>query len=118
MSIKIDLYFIVVSGIVKNNELIKNNNSLYIIVFTSSLRFKKEKIHLKILSVMPKNRLRKIKSYLIVGLKKPKINDLLTIDTATGGARNERGKTYAPEVPGLGIEPKMDVLDEAIAVYE
>ena len=43
--------------------------------------------------------------------------DMLTVDTATGGARNRDGKTRAPEVPGLGIEPKMDVLGEAIAVY-
>lgn len=45
-------------------------------------------------------------------------HDMLTIDTATGGARNQSGKTYAPETPGLGVEPKLDVLGEAIAVYE
>ena len=45
-------------------------------------------------------------------------NDMLTVDTATGGARNQGGKTYAPDAPGLGVEPKMDVLGEAIAVYE
>ncbi|NEO53102.1 MAG: mandelate racemase/muconate lactonizing enzyme family protein [Okeania sp. SIO3B5] len=45
-------------------------------------------------------------------------NDILTIDAATGGSRNQGGKTFAPETPGLGVEPKMDVLGEAIAVYE
>ena len=45
-------------------------------------------------------------------------HEMLTVDTATGGARNKDGKTFAPETPGLGIEPKMDVLGEAIAVYE
>ncbi len=45
-------------------------------------------------------------------------HEMLTVDTATGGARNQGGKTFAPEAPGLGVEPKMDVLGEAIAVYE
>ncbi|WP_267872056.1 MULTISPECIES: enolase C-terminal domain-like protein [Moorena] len=45
-------------------------------------------------------------------------NDMLTIDTATGGARNQGGKTFAPEAPGLGVEPILDVLGEAIAVYK
>jgi len=45
-------------------------------------------------------------------------HEMLTVDTATGGARNQGGKTYAPDVPGLGVEPKMDVLGEPIAVYE
>ncbi len=44
-------------------------------------------------------------------------HDMLTVDTAAGGARNQGGKTYAPEEPGLGVEPKMDVLGEAIAIY-
>ncbi|MEM1170667.1 MAG: hypothetical protein AAGJ08_16685 [Cyanobacteria bacterium P01_H01_bin.35] len=45
-------------------------------------------------------------------------HQMLTVDTATGGARNKGGKTSAPEAPGLGVEPIMDVLGEAIAVYE
>ncbi|MGD1803975.1 mandelate racemase/muconate lactonizing enzyme family protein [Dapis sp. BLCC M126] len=45
-------------------------------------------------------------------------HEMLTVDTATGGARNKEGKTSAPEYPGLGVEPIMDVLGEAIAVYE
>ena len=45
-------------------------------------------------------------------------HDMLTVDTATGGARNQGGKTYAPEVPGLGVEPKLDVLGEPIVIYE
>ncbi|MBO1350142.1 MAG: mandelate racemase/muconate lactonizing enzyme family protein [Hormoscilla sp. GUM202] len=45
-------------------------------------------------------------------------HEMLTVDTATGGARNQGGKTFAPEAPGLGVEPKMDVLGEPIAVYE
>lgn len=45
-------------------------------------------------------------------------HDMLTIDTAIGGARNQGGKTYAPEAPGLGVEPKLDVLGKPIAVYE
>ena len=45
-------------------------------------------------------------------------HDMLTVDTATGGARNEGGMTHAPEAPGLGIEPHADVLGEPVAVYE
>lgn len=44
-------------------------------------------------------------------------HEMLTVDTATGGARNQGGKTSAPEAPGLGIEPKMDILGEPVAVY-
>ncbi|MDJ1183390.1 mandelate racemase/muconate lactonizing enzyme family protein [Roseofilum casamattae] len=44
-------------------------------------------------------------------------HEMLTVDTATGGPRNKNGKTSAPEIPGLGIEPIMDVLGEAIATY-
>ena len=39
-------------------------------------------------------------------------HEMLTVATATGGARNQGGKTYAPEAPGLGVEPKLDVLGE------
>ncbi|WP_287312825.1 hypothetical protein [Moorena sp. SIO1G6] len=45
-------------------------------------------------------------------------HDMLTVDTATGGACNQGGKTFAPEARGLGVEPKLDVLGEAIAVYQ
>ncbi len=41
--------------------------------------------------------------------------DMLTVDTVTGGTHNQEGKTYATEVTGLGVEPKMDVLAQAIA---
>ena len=42
-------------------------------------------------------------------------HDMLTVDTATSGAHNQEVKTYAPEVTELGVEPKMDVLAQAIA---
>ena len=45
-------------------------------------------------------------------------HDLLTLDTATGGARNQGGKTFAPEAPGLGVEPKLSVLGDPITVYK
>ncbi len=45
-------------------------------------------------------------------------HDMLTVDTAAGGARNEGGITHAPEAPGLGIEPYPEVLGESVAVYE
>ena len=45
-------------------------------------------------------------------------HEMLTVDTAEGGARNQGGKTVAPDAPGLGVEPILDVLGEAIAVYE
>ena len=41
---------------------------------------------------------------------------MLTVDKATGGARNQGGKNFAPKAPALGVELKMDVLGEAIAV--
>ncbi len=44
-------------------------------------------------------------------------HEMLTVDTATEGARNQGGKTSAPEAPGLGVEPILDVLGEAISVY-
>ncbi|WP_293054088.1 MULTISPECIES: hypothetical protein [unclassified Moorena] len=43
---------------------------------------------------------------------------MLTVDTATSGARSQGGKTYGKEAPRLGVEQILDVLGEAIAVYE
>jgi len=45
-------------------------------------------------------------------------HEMLTIDTAVGGARNEGGMAKAPEVPGLGVEPIAEILGEPVAVYE
>lgn len=45
-------------------------------------------------------------------------HDMLTIDTAERGARNQKGKTFAPNLPGLGIEPYMDILGKPIAIYK
>ena len=44
-------------------------------------------------------------------------HDMLTKDTAKGGARNQGGITHAPEAPGLGVEPDLEVLGEPVAVY-
>ncbi len=44
-------------------------------------------------------------------------HDMITLDPAEGGARNDRGTTQAPKAPGLGVEPRMDVLGEPVAVY-
>ena len=45
-------------------------------------------------------------------------HELFTVNTATGGARNQGGKTFAPEAPGLGLEPILSVLGDPIAVYK
>lgn len=45
-------------------------------------------------------------------------HEMLTIDTAEGGARNEGGKAKAPEIPGLGVKPLAAVLGQPVAVYE
>ncbi|EKV03251.1 enolase superfamily enzyme [Leptolyngbya sp. PCC 7375] len=45
-------------------------------------------------------------------------HSMLTVDTAIGGARNQGGKTYAPEAPGLGVAPKLDVLGEPVSIYQ
>ncbi len=42
---------------------------------------------------------------------------MLTVDPIVGGARNEGGVTEAPEGPGLGAEPDLDVLGDPVAVY-
>jgi L-alanine-DL-glutamate epimerase-like enolase superfamily enzyme len=44
-------------------------------------------------------------------------HDMLTLDLAEGGARNEAGVTHAPTAPGLGVEPRPDVLGAPVAVY-
>lgn len=43
--------------------------------------------------------------------------DMVAVETAAGGARNEGGVSSAPTVPGLGIVPDMDVLGPAVATY-
>ena len=44
-------------------------------------------------------------------------HDMITVDTADGGARNEGGVTRAPEAPGLGVQPHAEVLGVPVAVY-
>ncbi len=44
-------------------------------------------------------------------------HDMLTIDTASGGARNLGGFTSAPDGPGLGVEPDIGRLGEPVATY-
>jgi len=44
-------------------------------------------------------------------------HDMITLDTAQGGARNEGGVTQAPDLPGLGVEPIPAVLGKPVAVY-
>jgi L-alanine-DL-glutamate epimerase-like enolase superfamily enzyme len=44
-------------------------------------------------------------------------HDMVTPDTAEGGARNQGGTTRAPDTPGLGVEPKLEVLGAPLAVY-
>ncbi len=45
--------------------------------------------------------------------------EMLTVDPAPGrGARNIDGCFIAPEEPGLGVEPDMDILGDPVAVYQ
>jgi len=45
-------------------------------------------------------------------------HDHLIDDIAAGqGARNDKGRTRAPDVPGLGVEPDMDALGDPVAVH-
>ncbi len=44
-------------------------------------------------------------------------HEMLTIDPCEGGARNQGGVTRAPDAPGLGVEPKPDMLGEPSAVF-
>lgn len=47
-------------------------------------------------------------------------NEMLVEDTAPGrGSRNDgAGRTAAPDLPGLGVMPEIDLLGEPVAVYE
>ncbi|MEN8221303.1 MAG: enolase C-terminal domain-like protein [Pseudomonadota bacterium] len=42
---------------------------------------------------------------------------LHSVVTADGGYIRENGKATLPDSPGLGIEPRMEVLGEPVAVY-
>ena len=44
-------------------------------------------------------------------------HDMLTVDPCEGGARNLGGFTRAPAQPGIGVDPRLDVLGEPIALY-
>ncbi len=45
--------------------------------------------------------------------------EMLTVDPAPGqGARNIDGCFTAPDQPGIGVEPDMDILGDPVAVYE
>lgn len=45
-------------------------------------------------------------------------HDMIAVDLAPGaGARNRDGVTEAPDLPGIGVEPDMDVLGEPLANY-
>ena len=44
-------------------------------------------------------------------------HDMITLDTAKGGARNEGGVTHAPDEPGLGIRVDENVLGKPVAIY-
>ncbi len=43
--------------------------------------------------------------------------DMITVDTAAGGARNEGGVTHAPEASGLGVEPYEEVLGAPVMAF-
>jgi L-alanine-DL-glutamate epimerase-like enolase superfamily enzyme len=45
-------------------------------------------------------------------------NSYVTETTADGAPQRENGRMEAPMEPGLGIEPRPDVLDDPVAVYE
>ena len=44
-------------------------------------------------------------------------HDMITVDLAEGGARNEGGETKAPDLPGLGVRPIPVALGDPVAVY-
>ncbi|NND01258.1 MAG: mandelate racemase/muconate lactonizing enzyme family protein [Acidimicrobiia bacterium] len=44
-------------------------------------------------------------------------HEMLTVDPCDGGARNLGGHTRATDGPGFGVEPKLDLLGDPIAVY-
>ena len=41
----------------------------------------------------------------------------VTSSTGTGGCRAEKGRLYAPDVPGLGVEPDFGALGEPVAAW-
>ena len=45
-------------------------------------------------------------------------NSYVTVSTAEGAPQRSEGRLAAPLGPGLGIEPRLDVLGEPVAVYE
>ncbi len=45
-------------------------------------------------------------------------HDMISIDPAIGGARNRGGVTVAPDAPGLGAAPDLEMLGEPVAVYD
>ncbi len=45
-------------------------------------------------------------------------NSYVTVSTAEGAPQRNEGRMAAPLAPGLGIEPRLDVLGEPVAVYE
>ena len=45
-------------------------------------------------------------------------NSYVTVSTATGAPQRVDGRMAAPMTPGLGIEPRMDVLGEPVVVVE
>ncbi len=44
-------------------------------------------------------------------------HDMLTVDPCAGGARHLGGYTRAPDAPGLGVEPQLELLGEPAATY-
>ena len=44
-------------------------------------------------------------------------HDMLSVDLAKGGARNNNGITRAPQLPGLGVAPDESLLGDPVAVY-
>ena len=45
-------------------------------------------------------------------------NSYLSVSTSTNPPRRERGRLAAPVRPGLGLEPRADVLGEPVLVVE
>lgn len=44
--------------------------------------------------------------------------DMVSVTTADGDFPVVDGRVAAPDVPGLGVEPRMDVLGEPVASFE
>ena len=44
--------------------------------------------------------------------------DMVTLKTADGPFEVKNGRVVAPDMPGLGIEPRLDVLGEPVATYK